>query len=91
MLKKLSNLQVNYALIAFIAFMIKVMLTEVSFADSIILGVVSGLYGYTQYLKRFQPVKLDETVVKDLLEVKQTLSKLSLSQSRDNSDQRKYF
>lgn len=91
MFKKLSNIQVNFALMAFIAFMVKVMVLEASFADSIILGVLATLYGYTHYLKRFQPYNLDEAVQKDLQEVKAALSKLNFAQSRENLDKRKYF
>lgn len=91
MLKKLKNLKINFALIAFMAYAVKMILVSASFADSIVMGVLAATYGYTQFLKRFQPYKLDETVAQDLLEVKTALSKLKLSQSRDKLQKNKYF
>ena len=90
MLNKLKTLQVNFSLIAFVAFNLKMLLTQPTIADSIIVLVLAGSVAYTQYIKRFQPVKLDESVQKDLTEVKMALSKLNLVRATDAKDKR-YF
>lgn len=90
-MEKLKNLQVNYALVAFACFMVKVMVIQASLADSVILLGLGALYGYTQYLKRFQPYKLDEAIVKDLLEVKSALSKLNMVRATEKMQDKKYF
>lgn len=79
MLKKLKDLTPNFALIAFLAFTVKMLVFTASFPDALIMGVLAGLYGYTQYLKRFQPYTLDEAVRNDLIEVKTALAKLKLA------------
>jgi len=91
MLKKLRNLQVNFALIIFIAFSVKMLLFNATIADSLIVGILAGLYGYTQYLKRFQPYRLDDAVQKDLNEVKSALTKLNMVRSADKLKGQKYF
>ena len=91
MYKKIKSLKVNFALIVFIAFAIKMLLIEPSYADSIITAVFAGLYGYTQYLKRFQPYNLDEHIKADLVEVKTALSKLRMADSHRKVKEGKYF
>lgn len=76
---------------AFIAFTIKMLVVNVSIADSIALAVLAGLYGYSQYLNRFQPFNLDEAVKKDLIEVKSALSKLNLAQATEKATKKQYF
>lgn len=88
---KMKNLQVNYALIAFLAYCVKMLAFTPSFADSIIVAVLAGLYGYTQYLKRFQPYNLDEEVKKDIAEVKTALSTIKMAQTTEKMKQGKYF
>jgi len=90
MLDKLKTLQVNFSLIAFIAFNIKMLITQPTFADSIIVLVLAGSLGYSQFIKRFQPYKLDEAVQKDLLEVKSALSKMNMIRATDTKEKR-YF
>ena len=90
-MEKLKNLQLNYALIAFACFMVKVMVVEATIADSIILLGLGALYGYTQYLKRFQPYKLDDAVMRDLQEVKGALSKLNMVRAADKKNNGQYF
>lgn len=91
MFGNLKNVKVNYALLAFLAFTAKVMVYSPTVADSIIMGVLAGLYGYSQYLRRFQPVQLDEAVAKELLEVRQALSKLNLLKLQEKREKPKYF
>lgn len=91
MLKQIKKIELNFALIAFIAFSVKVLVFDASIADSLILGVLSGLYGYTQYLKRFQPYNLDEEVRADLSEVKSALSSLNMTRGMDSTQKKKYF
>jgi len=91
MIEKLKSLQINFALIAFSCFMTKVLLFSATIPDSIILLGIGGLYGYTQYLKRFQPYKLDDAVMKDLIEVKTALSKLNFARSAEKMQDKKYF
>jgi len=88
---KLKNLVINYSLIVFLAFVAKMMILQPTFADSIIVLVLASLYGYSQYLKRFQPYSLDEAVLKDLAEVKSALSTLKMSQSTDRLKTKSYF
>ena len=88
MFKKVT---INYSLLAFITFTVKMLILSPTYADSIIVCVLAGLYGYTQYLKKFQPFKLDKAVEQDLLEVKSALSRLNLSRSADKLTNKKYF
>lgn len=91
-MEKLKSLQINFALLAFCLFTVKMMVISATIPDSIITLVLGSLYGYTQYLKRFQPYKLDEAVAKDLLEVKAALSKMSLiGNSQKAAENKKYF
>lgn len=94
MLEKLKKLQVNFSLVAMAIFMGKMIITQPSFADSVIIAVLGVAYSYSQYLKRFQPYNLDAAIVKDLAEVKGALSKMNLIQARQtdpNAPQKKYF
>lgn len=91
MFKDLKNLPINFALIVFGCFMIKVLFFEATVPDSIIVMVLGSVYGYSQYLKRFQPYKLDDAVMKDLIEVKGALSKMNLVRSQEKMDNKKYF
>jgi len=88
---KLDKEKVNYALILLVIFMAKMIIFDASIADSIIVLVLASTYGYTQYLKRFQPYNLDEEVRKDLIEVKTALSKLNMVQSTDKLKNQRYF
>jgi hypothetical protein len=90
-MEKLKSLQINFALVAFICFTIKILAFSASFPDSIILLVLGGLYGYTQYLKRFQPYKLDEAVMRDLIEVKTALSKMNMIRATEKAADKRYF
>lgn len=91
MIEKLKSLNINFALVAFSLFMIKVLILAPSAPDSVILLGLGGLYGYTQYLKRFQPYKLDEAVMKDLIEVKSALTKLNMARATEKLAEKKYF
>lgn len=88
---KLKDLVINYSLIVFLAFIGKMMILQPTFADSIIVAVLAGLYGYSQYLKRFQPYNLDKEVQQDLIEVKTALSKLNMLRATDKLKEKKYF
>lgn len=91
MLEKIKALQVNFALIAFTCYMVKVLAVSTSISDSVILLGLGGLYGYTQYLKRFQPYKLDDAVMKDLVEVKKALASINMVRAADKMTEKKYF
>lgn len=91
MIEKMKSLQINFALVAFSCFMFKVLVFQATIPDSVILLGLGGLYGYTQYLKRFQPYKLDEAVMKDLLEVKTALTKINMIRATEKLADKKYF
>lgn len=91
MMEKLKNAQVNIALVAFVCFTVKVLILEATFPDSIILLGLGTLFGYTQYLKRFQPYKLDDAVMKDLIEVKSALSKMNMIRATEKLTEKRYF
>lgn len=91
MFKKLKDFKVNFALIAFLAFAIKMILIDPSFADGIVIAVLGAVYGYTRHLERFQVYNLDQEVANDLREVKTALSKLNLANSIQKKDGNKYF
>lgn len=91
MIEKLKSLQINFALIALICFMVKMIAVSASIADAVIVLGLAGLYGYTQHLKRFQPYKLDDAVAKDLIEVKSALTKLNMIQAREKKADGRYF
>ena len=89
MKEKLKSL--NFTLLAFIAFTVKILVIDATIADSLIIAVLAGVYGYTQYLKRFQPYKLDDAVMKDLVEVKSALSKMNIIRATEKLAEKKYF
>jgi hypothetical protein len=91
MLKKLKDISLNYSLIVFLIFIGKMIILTPTFADSIIVLVLASLYGYTQYLKQFQPYSLDKEVAKDLLEDKNALSKMNFIQATDKLKDKRYF
>lgn len=94
MFKKLKALwptHFNFALLTFVAFTIKALVVSVTFPDAIVLlGLIAG-YGYNQYLKRFQPYKLDDAIARDLLEVKQALSRMNMIRSQEKASDKKFF
>ena len=87
MKEKLKSL--NFTLLAFIAFTVKILVIDATIADSLIIAVLAGVYGYTQYLKRFQPYKLDDAVMKDLVEVKSALSKMNIIRATEKLAEKK--
>ena len=91
MLEKIKSLKVNFALIIFSCFAVKMIIISATFADSIIMAVLSGLYGYTQYLRRFEPYKLEDAVMRDLQEVKVALSHLKLKNATEKMSEKRYF
>lgn len=90
-LKALWPATFNFPLLTFIAFTIKVLVVNVSFPDAIVLLGLTAGFGYFQYLKRFQPYKLEDAIVKDLLEVKQALSRMNLIRSQESKTSDKKF
>lgn len=90
-MEKLKSLQVNFSLLILLGFMFKVLILPASIADSIIVIAIGSLYAYSQYLKRFQPYKLDDAIAKDLIEVKSALSKLNMIRATDKAAERRYF
>jgi len=91
MLSKIQSLQINFALVAFSFFMTKVLIFNPSIADSIILLGLGALYGYSQYIKRFTPYRLDDAVMKDLAEVKSALTKINMIRATEKLAEKKYF
>ena len=91
MIENIKSLKVNFSLLAFLCFMIKVTAFNATIADSIILLGLGALYAYTQYLKKFQAYKLDDVVMKDLAEVKSALSKINLYKATEKINEKKYF
>lgn len=90
-LKALWPTNFNFSLLTFVAFTIKVLIVDVSIADAIVLlGLIAG-FGYSQYLKRFQPYKLEDAIVKDLVEVKQALSRMNMIRSQEKTSDKKFF
>lgn len=91
MLEKIKSLKINFALIAFLCFTIKMIALSASPSDSVVMVVLGALYGYTQYLKRFEPYKLEDAVMKDLQEVKIALSQMKLRNAAEKMADKKYF
>lgn len=91
MLEKIKSFPVNYSLLTFLCFTIKILAFEASFPDAIILLGLGAGYAYNQYLKRFQPYNLDEAVMSDLREVKMALSKMNMVKSVEKTEARRYF
>jgi len=91
MLEKIKNLQVNITLIAFLCFVVKMLIVDATIADSIIVLGLGAFYSYSQYLKRFQPYKLDDAVTRDLMEVKSALSKLNMVRATEKKNNGTYF
>lgn len=91
MIEKLKTLQVNFSLFLFIFFTIKLLAVQITIADSIVAFVFGTVYSYSQYLKRFQPYKLDDAVTKDLIEVKSALAKMNLIRASEKMQEKKYF
>jgi len=90
-MEKLKSLKINFALLAFLCFTTKILAFSATIPDSIILLGLGTLYGYSQYLKRFQPYKLEDAVMKDLLEMKAALSKLNMIKAAEKATNKKYF
>jgi hypothetical protein len=83
--------KVNCTLVAFCAFSVKMLVVQPTIADSLILLGLGAAHAYSQYLKRFQPYKLDDAVMKDLIEVKSALSTIKLAKAHQNLQEKKYF
>lgn len=91
MLEKIKSLKINFALVAFLCFTIKMIAISATPADSVIMLVLGALYGYTQYLRRFEPYKLEDAVMNDLKEVKIALSQMKLRNAAEKMADKKYF
>lgn len=55
MLDRIKNIQVNYAILCSLAYLVKTMVIPASFADSIILVCLFSLVGFQKFLKFKEP------------------------------------
>ena len=90
-MNKLKQLYFSFTQVLLFAIVVKILLINVTIADSISLAVLAGLHGYAQYLARFKPYNLDEETKKELLEIKGALGKLTFAKSVDKLENKKYF
>ena len=91
MLKKITDLKPNFALVAFICFAAKLLIVEASVADSLVCAVFGAVYTYGQYLARFKPHNLDEAVAKELLELRTAVSRINTIKATEKLTEKKYF
>lgn len=91
MLEKLKSLKINFSLVAFLCFIVKMLVVDASIADSIIVIALGSVFAYSQYIQRFQPYKLDDAVMKELTEVKSALSVLNMKRINEKTNDKRYF
>ena len=84
----LKKIKINYSLIAFFAYSIKLLILEASYADALVLACLAGLYGYKMRLKLAEPRDVNEDVRKEIAEIKTAMSKVNLAKI---SEIKKYF
>lgn len=92
MIERLKK-SLNFVLLAFLAYAIKLLLVEASYADGMVLAVLASIHGYKSYLKATLDKKLDDAKLKeikeDVQEMKSALSSLNITKIKPNN--RKYF
>jgi hypothetical protein len=88
MLKKIKEIKFNFALLAFVSYVIKMLILEPGYSDAIVIAVLAGLYGFKMKLQLMEPKKIDESTKKDVQEIKNALSKVNLAKI---ADPKKYF
>lgn len=91
MFEKLKSFPINPSLITFICFTIKILVLPATIPDAIILLGLGAGYAYSQYLKRFQPYKLDDAVMADLKDVKLALSKMNMVRPNEKAKDKTYW
>ena len=87
-LLKRIQFKLNFPLLAFMAYVIKMLIISPSFPDAIIIGVLAGLLGYKMRLKLFEPKPVDDQIKKDVQEIKNALSRVNLAKV---TEPKKYF
>lgn len=91
-LKKLKEFLfgTNVALLGFSVYLVKLLIITPSIAEASIMAVVTGLYGYSMYMKSREPKSLNQTVIEDLENIKAAVNALKLEKSL-NKKPAKYF
>lgn len=84
----LKKVKLNYALIAFMAYVGKMLCISPSFPEAIIVGFLAALYGYKLRIQLIEPKPVNESVRKEIQEIKNALSKVNLAKI---SETKKYF
>lgn len=88
----LSKIRINFALLAMTAYLVKILGVSTSYADSIVMLGLCGLYGFGKYLKAKEPkITVDQQMREELKIVKDILSKVNLGKSLNNGKPKRYF
>jgi hypothetical protein len=86
-------LNANVALLAFVAFTVRLVVTGVNFSEALALLVYAGLYGYTKWLKAREEITKDkhftDKVEKELQDLRSAVGAMKLGQATWGMNTRK--
>lgn len=86
-LKKIK-FRFNFPLLAFMAYVAKMLVISPSFPDAIVMGVLAALLGYKMKVQMLEPKPMEDKVKKEIQEIKNALSKVNLAKITET---KKYF
>lgn len=86
-LKKIK-FRLNFPLLAFMAYVVKMLVISPSFPDAIVMAVLAGLLGYKMRMQTLEPKPINENLKKDVQEIKNALSRANLAKA---TEPKKYF
>lgn len=85
-----SKTKIEVTFFVLLSYLVKVLCLNASYADSIIILGLSGLYAYRMYLRSREPkVTADAKMREEIKELKNALSKVNLSSTLNNT--KRYF
>lgn len=76
----IKKIKLNYALLAFLGYAVKLLVIEVSYPDALVIACMAALYGWKMRIQLMEPRKdINADVIKDVQEIKNALSKANVA------------
>ncbi len=75
----IKKIRINYALLAFFAYSVKLLIIEASYADGLVMSCLAALYGYKLRLQSIEPKEVNSDIKKEFQEIKNAMSKIELA------------
>ncbi len=89
MIEKLKSIQLNYAALAFLAYLIKLLAIGAGYPDALVIACLAGLCGYKMRMQLLQPRPVDAELKAEIQEIKNALSRANMA--KVTNPDKKYF